>query len=192
MKINYCNKYTLKNILLEFAISTSAARLILQILAKYFSMYTKKSFNNCIISNIKNIWITGAERTRTVLVGSTINIFFEYYFLVIFKIHKFLKMSDFIWIGNEELFSVNNSFLQIPANNCYPWILRWKRIRIISKFLSPDELLMHVSIKLHFSLFLWWKNNFQLISFPRKNMHEGTKQRILFMNFCLIRFSIFK
>ena len=46
------SQYTLNNILLEFAISTSrptAARLILQILAKYYSMYTSKSFNNCIM-----------------------------------------------------------------------------------------------------------------------------------------------
>ena len=46
------SQYTLNNILLEFAISTSrptAARLILQILAKYYSMYISKSFNNCII-----------------------------------------------------------------------------------------------------------------------------------------------
>ena len=51
--IEWFPQYTLKNILLKFAISTSrptAARLILQIFAKYFSMYTEKSFNNCIIS----------------------------------------------------------------------------------------------------------------------------------------------
>ena len=48
------SRYTSKNILLEFAISTSrpaAARLILQIPAKYFTMYTLKSFNNCIMFN---------------------------------------------------------------------------------------------------------------------------------------------
>ena len=69
MMINYCKRLrshsdktiiewflgtvpTLKNILLEFAISTlrpAAVRLILQILAKYFQVYTSKSFNNCII-----------------------------------------------------------------------------------------------------------------------------------------------
>ena len=48
------SRYPLNNILLEFAISTSrptAARLILQILAKYYSMDTSKSFNNYILSH---------------------------------------------------------------------------------------------------------------------------------------------
>ena len=47
------SQYTLNNILLEFAISTSrptAARLILQIRAKYYSMYTEKSFYNCFVT----------------------------------------------------------------------------------------------------------------------------------------------
>ena len=57
-----------KNILREFAISTErpqAARLILQILAKYFSRYTSKSFNNCIINSI---WIMLNQLLQT-LVG---------------------------------------------------------------------------------------------------------------------------
>ena len=48
------SRYTLKNILRKFAISTErpAARLIFQIFAKYLSMYTSKSFNNyCILRN---------------------------------------------------------------------------------------------------------------------------------------------
>ena len=120
------SRYTLNTILLECAISTSrptAARLILQILAKYYSMYTSKSFNNCILEYL--IITIDQVRTRSAItarIAGTFVYIFNY------------KFSHFHYIT--EQYSRENLFSSFPVSIYYNSDINQLRVFISDSKLS--------------------------------------------------------